>query len=89
MIWVVYRDGLFYPSEPVPSDWKEGQRFTLLPDGLEPSDDPSDIARWESQMLQSGQLQFESGEREKFHNFMAEADRDAKESVRRSMESDR
>jgi hypothetical protein len=88
MIWGVYRDGLIYPSSPVPPEWADGQRVSIEPD-FEPSDDPAEIERWAQEMRRSGGIQLEPGERERMQAILDEADRFAKEQVRREMGLDR
>jgi hypothetical protein len=88
MIWGVYRDGLIYPSGPVPPDWSNGQRVTVEPEH-EPSDDPAEIDRWEVQWRQVGPLKYDPGEQERAQAAMEEADRLAKDEIRRQMGLDR
>lgn len=89
MIRAVYRDGLIYPAEPVPSEWADGQAVNVESDFHVPSDDPGAIARWDTEWRQAGPIQYEAGEREKVQALLDEADVLAKETVRRRMESGR
>ncbi len=87
----MYRDGLIYPSEPIPPDWANGQPVHVEPalSNGDPSDDPAAIDAWFAEFQRVGPVRFEPGERERFQATLDEADRVAKEFVRRRMESGR
>ena len=87
MIRGVYRDGLIYPAEPVPSDWAEGESVRVEPEHREPSDDLASIDRWDALWRRIGPMHYEPGERERVQATLDEADALAKEQVRRRMES--
>lgn len=89
MIRAVYRDGLIYPAEPVPSDWADGQSLSVESVAIEPSDDSNEISRWDAAWRKAGPIRYEPGERERVQALLAEADAQAKEAVRRRMESGR
>lgn len=87
LIKAIYRNGLIYPAEPVPPDWSDGQAVIVETEWAEPSDDPGEIDRWVAEWRAVGPLQYEPGEREHVQAVLAEADRQAKDFVRRRMES--
>lgn len=89
MIRAVYRDGLIHPTDPVPSDWTDGQPLEVEPAAAsrEPSDDPADIDAWYKECKRLGPMRFEPGEWERVQAALEEADRLAKDFVRRRMES--
>lgn len=91
MIRAVYKDGLIYPAEPIPPEWADGQPVTVEPalSNGEPSDDPAEIDRWDARCREVGFFDFEPGEEERFQAALDEADRIAREFVRRRMESGR
>lgn len=82
MIKAVLNGGAIQPLEPIPPEWRDGQELRV--DDAQPPDDPDSIRRW-----------FEEGERlaadidpEDFVRLeaaLAEADREAKDIVRRQM----
>jgi hypothetical protein len=88
MIWAVYKDGLFYPAEPVPSHWKNGQRVSVQPEQPATPEDAAAVEAWIRELEQAEPFQFEPGEEEKFKAILDEADAIAKEQVRRQMESE-
>ncbi|GMU23654.1 MAG: hypothetical protein AMXMBFR13_37320 [Phycisphaerae bacterium] len=87
MIRAIYRNGVIYPSEPVPPEWSDGQEVRIEWDLTEPSDDPAEIDRWDEDCRRFGHFQFEPGEREMMQAALQEADALAKECVRSQMES--
>jgi predicted DNA-binding antitoxin AbrB/MazE fold protein len=85
----IYRNGLFYPSEPVPPELTDGQEVRVEWGFDVPSDDPADIDQWDEQWRAIGPFHYESGERERVQAALEEADALAKASVRQQMESGR
>ena len=79
----VYRNGLIYPSEAVPPELSEGQEVKVEWDFEEPSDDPAEIERWDLEWQRVGPMKYEAGEGERVRSVLEEADRKAKEVVRR------
>jgi hypothetical protein len=84
MIRAVVQNGLLRPLDPLPVGWAEG-RIVVVEDA-EPglSDDLDD---WYRELVRLGSAQYEPGEREQIRTLLAEADAQAKELVRREMES--
>ena len=89
MIRAVFRNGVIYPVEPVPSEWYDGQEVRVEWGYVEPSDNPKDIDAWDAEWKATGPFQYEPGERERVRAALEEADALAKECVRRQMESGR
>lgn len=87
MIRAVYRNGVIYPAEPVPTEWFDGQEVRVEWGYDEPSDDPEEIDRWDAEWRANGPIQYEPGERERVQAVLEEADALAKAFVRRRMES--
>jgi predicted DNA-binding antitoxin AbrB/MazE fold protein len=87
MIRAVYRNGVIYPIEPVPAEWSDGQEVRVERDFDEPSDDPTEIDRWDQECRGGGVFQYKPGERERVRAVLEEADALAKAYVRRQMES--
>lgn len=82
----VFRNGVIYPTEPVPPGLADGQEVDVMWDLEQPSDDPAEIQHWDTQWRQAGPLRYEAGERERVRAAMAEAEALAKAAVRRQME---
>lgn len=61
----VYRNGVIYPAEPVPPELSDGQEVHVEWDFEQPSDDPAEIERWDSQWRQVGPLKYAPGERDR------------------------
>lgn len=87
MIRAIYRDGIIYPEEPVPLELQDGQEVRVEWDYSDPSNDPQEIDRWDAEWRAVGPMHYEPGEREQFQRTLEEADRIAKDFVRRRMES--
>ncbi len=87
MIRAVYRNGIIYPTEPVPPEWSDGQEVRVDWGFEEPSDDPDEIDRWDEECRRVGPIQYGPGERERVRAALEEADVLAKACVRRQMES--
>ncbi len=84
MIRAVVQNGLIHPLDPMPVDWIEGR--VVLVEGTE-SDTTDDLATWYEELQLLGPAQYDPGEREQVRARLAEADAQAKEFVRREMES--
>jgi len=84
MIRAVVQNGLIRPLDPMPVDWIEG-RVVLVEDAE--SDPTDDLATWYEELQLLGPAQYDPGEREQIRATLAEADAQAKELVRREMES--
>jgi hypothetical protein len=84
MIRAVVQNGLIRPLDPMPVDWIEG-RVVLVEDAE--SDTTDDLAAWYEELQLLGPAQYDPGEREQVRAALAEADAQAKELVRREMES--
>ena len=82
MIRAVLKKGKIQPLDELPPHWHEGQE--LIVEGWEPSDDPVEIQRWYDKLVAlSAQIPAEDHER--MAAALAEADRQAKELMRREM----
>jgi hypothetical protein len=86
MIRAVVQDGLIRPLEPLPLDWAEGRIVFVEDAGSGISDD---LDEWYRELNRLGPAQYDPGEREQIRAVLAEADAQAKELVRREMESHR
>jgi hypothetical protein len=84
MIRAVVQNGLIRPLDPMPVEWIEG-RVVLVEDAE--SDTTDDLATWYEELQLLGPAQYDPGEREQIRATLAEADAQAKELVRREMES--
>lgn len=84
MIHGVIHDGAIVPLDPLPPEWVEGREVVIEAASEASPDDPVRIEAWFAEMQAIGPLQSEPGEREAIEKFMAEADREAKDQVRRS-----
>jgi len=84
MIRAVVQNGLIRPLDPMPVDWIEG-RVVLVEDAE--SDTTDDLATWYEELQLLGPAQYDPGERSQIRATLAEADAQAKELVRREMES--
>ncbi len=87
MIRAVYRNGVIYPSEPIPPEWSDGRAVRVELDFDQPSDDPAEIERWVAECRRVGPFRYQPGERERVLTVLEEADELAKASVRIQMES--
>lgn len=83
MIRAIFRDGMIHPLDPVPTGWREGQELPIT-EG-EPSDDPEAIERWSRELSAISQRSYDPAEWERFESALAEADRQAKDLMRREM----
>jgi hypothetical protein len=84
MIRGVVQDGLIRPLDPLPPDWAEG--CMVIVEEAEPSTS-DDLEEWYQELQRLGPAQYDPGERDQIRAIWAEADAQAKEFVRREMES--
>jgi hypothetical protein len=49
MIRAILKKGKIQPLEELPAHWRNG--LELIVDGVEPSDDPTDIKKWRAKLL--------------------------------------
>ncbi len=80
MIRAIDRDGKIEPLDPRPAHWGEGRELQIIE--AEPSDDPEEIEKWWNE-LRNGPDDPEDWQR--FEAALAEADRVAKDQVRKEM----
>ena len=84
MIRAVVQDGLIHPLDPLPVDWAEG-RMVIVEDAESTTSD--DLDTWYQELQRLGPAQYDPGERDEIRAILAAADSQAKELVRREMES--
>jgi len=84
MIHGVIQDGTILPLDPIPQEWGEGLKVVIEAEAGAATDERARIEQWFAALEALGPAQYEPGEREAIERFMADADRDAKESTRRS-----
>lgn len=83
MIHGVVQDGAILPLDPIPAEW-DGRQVVIEATGDVPSNERAEIESWYADLEALGPALYESGERATIEKIMAEADREAKESVKRS-----
>lgn len=82
MIRAILKKGKIEPLDELPVQWREGQE--LIVEGCEPSDDPTEIKKWQDKLLAlSAQIPAEDHKR--MSAALAEQKCQAKESMRREM----
>jgi hypothetical protein len=79
----IVQGGRILPLEPLPADWSDGQRVVIEPATDGPFDERADIEKWFADLEALGSARYEPEERAALERIMAEADREAKESVKR------
>jgi hypothetical protein len=84
MIRAVIHEGLIRPLDPLPVDWTEGRMVIVDDAECAPADD---LDKWYEELRLLGSAQYDPGEREVIRTILAGADAQAKEHVRREMES--
>jgi hypothetical protein len=84
MIHGIVQAGTILPLEPIPPDWDDGQRVVIELTADVSGDERARIEQWYADLEALGPAQYEPGEREAIEKFMADADREAKEFMRRS-----
>ena len=82
MIRAILKKGKIRPLDELPAHWREGQE--LIVEGCEPSDDPADIKKWHDKLV-SLSAQIPAEDHERMAVALAEADRQAKATMRREM----
>jgi hypothetical protein len=83
MIHGKVQDGAILPLDPIPADW-DGQDVIIEAAVDKLADEEAEIERWYAELQALGPAQHEPGERDAVQKAMAEADREAKEYVRRT-----
>jgi predicted DNA-binding antitoxin AbrB/MazE fold protein len=84
VIRAVVQNGLTRPLDPLPLGWTEG-RMVIVEDA--DSAISEDLEAWYDELRRLGPAQYEPGEREQIRAIIAKADAQAKDVVRREMES--
>ena len=85
MIRAVYSHGSIVPIDQLPADWEEGQTLCIEPEVDWDNPSHADLQKWFDELQAMGTTQYEPGEKERMEAVMGEADRQAKEFVRREM----
>jgi hypothetical protein len=83
MIRAIFRDGQIQPLDPLPTEWDEGQELQITES--EPSDDPEAIERWWSELTELTSQPHDPDDWGRLKAALAEADRLAKDQVRKEM----
>jgi hypothetical protein len=83
MIRAIFRDGQIQPLDPLPADWEEGRELQII-EG-DPIDDPESIERWCRELESIKDRIEDPADWERFESALAEADRVAKDQVRKEM----
>jgi hypothetical protein len=83
MIRAILRDGQIQPLDPLPTGWDEGQELQITE--VEPSDDPEAIERWWSELSELANQPHDPADWERLESALDEADRLAKDQVRKEM----
>jgi hypothetical protein len=86
MIRGIIQGGEIRPLDPIPSDW-DGCHVVIETEDHASTEERAQIEQWYAELKALGPAQYESGEREMIEHVLAEADREAKEHVRRSWAS--
>jgi hypothetical protein len=79
----VIQAGTIVPLDPIPADW-DGRQVVIEPAAVTAREECAEIERWYAELAALGPAQYEPGEREAVERLLSEADREAKEYVRRS-----
>lgn len=88
MIRAVLRDGIIYPVDPVPAEWAEGQPLSVEQMAQMDDDapeDPEELKRWYEDLKSTLDTLDDPEDHKRIQAAMEEADRSAKEWVRREM----
>lgn len=83
MIRAILQNGEFRPLDPVPADWTEGQHVHVLPAEDEVFDDDTSLEQWYRELVALGSMDKADGET--MRRVLEEADRAAKDAIRREM----
>lgn len=90
MVRAVYRDGVIYPLDPIPPEWASGQelRVELMdPFALDEEEiiDPAEFDQWAREVNEAAAQLDDPEHWAQFERNLAEADRIAKDQMRREM----
>jgi hypothetical protein len=85
MIRAILRDGMIQPLDPLPTGWGEGQELQIIESETEPSDDPEAIERWCRELTALMNQPHDPADPARLKSALAEADRLAKDQVRKEM----
>jgi hypothetical protein len=83
MIRAIFRDGKIEPLDPLPAHWGEGRELQIIE--AEPSDDPEEIERWWKELNDFRNEPDDPEDWQRFEAALAEANRVAKDQVRKEM----
>jgi hypothetical protein len=83
MIRAIFRDGQIQPLDPLPIYWGDGQELQITE--IEPIDDPEAIERWCRELDSIANRPDDPAEWERMKSALDEADRVAKDQVRKEM----
>jgi hypothetical protein len=82
MIRAILKRGKIQPLDSLPDDWRDGQE--LIIEGLGPSDDPAEIAKWYDELVRLSK-DIPPDDHARMAAAVAEQDREAKQRMRRDM----
>ena len=85
MVRAILRDGLFHPLEPIPADWVPGQQLRVEEIESELVIDATDFDQWLRDLNEATSKLDNAEEWAVIEQNLAEADRQAKNHVRREM----
>jgi hypothetical protein len=85
MIKAVLRDGLIHPTESLPPGWKDGKELLVQEAEIAPPQTSAEITRWREEIDAAAAELDDAAEWEALEATLAEADRQAKDFVRRQM----
>jgi hypothetical protein len=85
MIRAIFKGGVIYPLDAVPPEWADGQELQVGLTVPESPNDPGEADRWLKEMNALMANLNDPQEWEQIERTLEEADRQAKESVRRDM----
>lgn len=85
MIRAVFSHGSIVPIDELPADWEKEKSLLIEPDPDGDNPLPEELQKWFDDLQALGTAEYEPGEIEQMEALMAEADRQAKEFVRREM----
>jgi hypothetical protein len=77
----ILRDGVIYPTEPLPPEWEDGQEVWV---DTAPSDSSEELDRWREE-LEAQAARISPEDIKRLEAALAEADKQAKDMVRREM----
>jgi len=84
MIKAVLRNGLIHPTESLPPTWSDGKEL-LVEEATPPPKTSEEITKWRQELDEAAAELNDPSEWETLEATLAEADRQAKELVRREM----